>query len=110
AVAFIFSSSNGTLHHDVGSLRQGTGVFRKFPERDDSMPIGTSVLLSISVLPGFFGRDRKCGDECSVLSVVRVGITAREADDGELIHCVHVSSPYLLPVVPGATEKIGRAS
>jgi hypothetical protein len=33
AVAFTLSSSNRTLHHYVGSLRQGTSVFRKFPEQ-----------------------------------------------------------------------------
>src|SRR4029450_5700610 len=33
------------------------------------------------------------------------GVIAREADDGELIQGIHSSSPFLMPSVPGATEK-----
>ena len=33
------------------------------------------------------------------------GVIASEADDCELIQGIHSSSPFLMPSVPGATEK-----
>jgi hypothetical protein len=36
---------------------------------------------------------------------VSVGIAARETDDRELVHCVHVSSPFLLPGCSGGNRK-----
>ena len=109
AIALVFPSANRTLYQHIGSLRQRSAIIRKPREADDPVPVGAAFPLAISVLPAFFLREREGGDESAVWRIVRLGIVACEADDGELIHCVHAKVSLLPPVVPGATEKRAAA-
>jgi hypothetical protein len=68
------------------------------------VPVCSALPIAVDVLPGLFGCDRDRDNEGDVRRLVSFGVVAGEADDRELVHGVHVGSPFLLPVCSGGNR------
>src|SRR3954453_11334788 len=99
--------ADGTLDHDVRTLRQRPSVLGEFAEGDHPVPVRPTLPFAFSVLPGLLSRDGNNGDDRAVLCVMNFGFCAGKADKCDLVERVHMlCSPFLpCPVRPGATEQ-----
>src|SRR5439155_23600843 len=88
--------ADGTLDHDVRTLRQRPSVLGEFAEGDHPVPVRPTLPFAFSVLPGLLSRDGNNGDDRAGLCVMNLGLCACKAAECDLVERKHMlSSPFL---------------